>query len=94
MAESVIKGMPVKIAKVYDQRVSLDTGKVNEIQFSFPSDYHKSLGVKMSKAWPTSTWANAIVGMINDNTMGNTPSVGLSTMQAQEYFIRLDLVYI
>lgn len=90
------KNIPyVKRAIVFNNSsYQLSVGQ-NTINFSFPSDYDSSLGVIIARAWPASTWTNAYVTMVTDDTIvTGQPTVGLFSNSNQAFHIRLELVYI
>lgn len=84
----------LKRVKVYEAQVDISTSST-DISFTFPSDFHTSYGVILSRSWPISTWSNgAVVTIAQDSTItAGSSTVRLATTYAQKYNVRLDLVY-
>lgn len=92
---ATLKGKTIKTKQVYNQTKSLSTSNGNVITFSEPSDFTQSLGVRIRRAWPQSSWADgAVVAISADDTFDGTMSVTLTTTHAQSYALILELIYI
>ena len=97
MAESKIeKKNNVKIARVFNNYVTLKNDAEVSVTFNLPSDFHKSYGVVLVCAWPQSTWQGAGVVIARDNTLyTTTPTVGIALISNsnQNFEIVLNLLY-
>lgn len=85
----------IKKAKVYDATISVSTSST-DVTFSFPADYHSSLGIVLGNSWPAETWdPSACVSIRRDFTIhGDQAKVTLSSTKTQRYNITLYLIYI
>lgn len=85
----------IKKAKVYDANISVSTAST-DVTFSFPADFHSSLGIILGDSWPMETWdPTACVSIRRDFTVhGNQAKVTLSSTKTQRYMIALYLIYI
>jgi len=92
---ATLKGKTIKTKQVYNQTKALSVSNGNVITFSKPSDFTQSLGVRIRRAWPQSSWADgAVVAISADDTFDGTMSVTLTTNHAQSYALILELIYI
>ena len=92
---TTLKGKVVKTKEVYNATKALSTSNGNAITFSKPSDFTQSLGVRIRRAWPQSSWADgAVVAISADDTFTGTMSVTLTTTHAQSYALILEMTYI
>ena len=91
-----LQNIAIKKAKVYDSNnVSVSTAST-DLTFSFPADFHSSLGIVLANSWPSQTWdPSACVSIRRDWTVhGNQAKVTLSSTKTQTYQITLYLLYI
>ena len=90
-----LQNIAIKKAKVYEADISVSTSSTT-VTFSFPADFHSSLGIVLANSWPRETWdPSACVSIRRDWTLfDGQAKVTLSSTKTQSYGITLYLLYI
>ena len=84
--------LPVKRAEVYNETVALTQATAKTITITPAADRTEHLGFIITKAWPGSTWANAGVQIVREDS--TTQIVVLSVSSTQNYTLIIDEIYI